>query len=248
MDDGPATEDKALAMCRIAYQSGTSMVGAVAHQNERYPDATPERIRAAAQRLAQGLRAAGIPLAIIPSAEVMACPDLESLWQQGRLLSVADRGQYLLVEMPHGLCVDLRAIVRRLGQAGVRVILAHPEAVPELLHEPGAIEQLIAAGCLVQISARNIAEPATYRDERAVRSWVQRGIVHALGSDGHSINARPPTIVEAYHRLIRWGGRALADRVARIHGLAILQGLPLRIPEPLRRRRRWFSRLWPVSR
>jgi protein-tyrosine phosphatase len=150
--------------------------------------------------------------------------------------------------MPHRLCVDLRPIVRGLLNVGVRVILAHPEAVPELLHDAGAIEQIIEAGCLVQVSARNIAEPATGQDERALRSWVRRGIVHVLGSDGHSVNRRPPIIAEAYHRVVRWGGRATADRVARIHGLAILQGLPLRIPQPERRRRHWFSRLWPAFR
>jgi protein-tyrosine phosphatase len=177
----------------------------------------------------------------------MASPDLERRWQEGNLLSVADRGDYLLVEMPHGVCVDLRAIVRRLGQAGVRVILAHPEVVPELLHDSGAIEELIEAGCLVQVTARNIAEPATGQDERALRSWVKRGIVHVLGSDGHSTTSRPPVVARAYQRLVRWAGRTVAERIARIHGLAILQGLPLQIARPEPRRRRWFSRLWPVT-
>ncbi len=143
VDDGPRTEEESLAMCRIAYEEGTCMVAAVAHQNHRYPNITPDRIRAATERLAQRLREARVSLAVFPCAEIMACPDLESLWQGGQLLSVADRGEYLLIEMPHGLCVDLRAIVRRLREAGVRVILAHPEAVPELLHDPGAIEQIM---------------------------------------------------------------------------------------------------------
>lgn len=247
LDDGPRTEEQSLAMCQIAYEEGTRMVAAVAHQNDRYPDTTPQRIRAATQRLAQRLHEARVPLSVFPCAEVMACPELQSLWQEGKLLSMADRGQYLLVEMPHGLCVDLRAVVRRLLQAGVRVILAHPEVVPELLHDRGAIEQIVEAGCLVQVSTRHIVEPATGRDERALRNWVERGIVHVLGSDGHSTTARPPAMAEAYYKLVRWGGRTVADRIARIHGLAILQGLPLRVPQPERQRRHWFSRLWPVT-
>jgi protein-tyrosine phosphatase len=172
MDDGPRSDEEALAMWRIAYEAGTRMVAALAHQNNHYPDATPELIRTATKRLAQSLQEARLPLAVFPAGEVMASPDLESRWQEGKLLTVADRGDYLLVEMPHGLCVDLRAIVSRLRQAGVRVILAHPEVVPELLHDSGAIDQLVQTGCLVQVTARNIAEPSTGQDERALRSWV----------------------------------------------------------------------------
>ena len=40
-----------------------------------------------------------------------------------------------------------------MRKEGLRIILAHPERHEELLHEPGTIEELIAAGCLVQVSA-----------------------------------------------------------------------------------------------
>lgn len=245
LDDGPRTDEEALAMCRLAYEEGTRMVAATAHQNEHWPAVTPDRIREATRRLAQMLREADVAMRVFPCAEVMVQPQLESLWQRGDFLSVADRQQYLLVEMPHGLFVDLRESVRRLWAAGVRMIVAHPESRPELLHEPGAIEDLIEAGCLVQVSAHNIVEPASRRDERALRSWFRRGIVHVLGSDGHSVKRRPPKMAEAYRRVARWCGHATADRVASTNGLAILQGLPLRITSPSRPSRRWFSGLWP---
>src|SRR5439155_24222049 len=114
LDDGPRTPDDALEMCRIAYAEGTRTVAALAHQNERWANVTPDVIRAAVERLAAALREAGVALGVFPCAEVMAHPDLETLWAAGRLLSVADRGQYLLVEMPHQLFVDLRPIVRAL--------------------------------------------------------------------------------------------------------------------------------------
>src|SRR5581483_6286232 len=115
LDDGPRAEDDALAMCRLAYAEGTRLVAATAHQNERWPAVTPAVIRRATERLAGSLRAAGVPLTVFPCAEVMVRPDIEEAWRRGDLLSVADRGQYLLVEMPDGLFVDLRETVRRLG-------------------------------------------------------------------------------------------------------------------------------------
>jgi protein-tyrosine phosphatase len=171
----------------------------------------------------------------------MVRPDIESCWQNGTLLSIADRKQYLLIEMPHELFVDLRALCARLQQSGVRPILAHPERVPELLHEPGAIEELIVAGCLVQVSSHSITQPTSSVDERALKDWFKRGIVHLMGSDGHSPRRRPPRLKAAYETIVRWAGVTVADRVFSTHGLAVLNGLPLRIPQPERPARRWFA-------
>src|SRR5689334_17626939 len=112
MDDGPRTEDEALEMCRMAQAEGIRVAAATAHQNEHWSAVTPGRIRDGTRRLTQMLNDAGIGLTVFPCAEVMVHPDMEASWGQGNLLSVADRGEYLLIELPHGLFVDLRAIIR----------------------------------------------------------------------------------------------------------------------------------------
>ncbi len=53
LDDGPATQEEALAMCRLAYAEGTRMAAATAHQNDHWPDVTPERIRLACDILSR---------------------------------------------------------------------------------------------------------------------------------------------------------------------------------------------------
>jgi protein-tyrosine phosphatase len=244
LDDGPGTDADAVAMCRKAHDEGTRLIAATAHQNERYPSVTPERIRHAWSHLAATLRKAGVALTTFPCAEVMVQPDMDVSWEKGDLLSVADRRKYLLIELPHGLFVDLNHMVRNLRRAGVRPILAHPERQEELLHDVGRIEGLIESGCLVQVSSGSVVRPDDPIDERALKSWFKRGIVHLLGSDGHSPTKRPPEMAEAYHRIRRWAGSAEADRIACINGMAVLQGLPLQIPEPRPKSRHWISRLW----
>lgn len=244
LDDGPRTADAALEMCRIAFDQGVRMVAATAHQNETYPDVTPDIVRAATTKLVQGLQKSGIKITACPNAEVMAHPHMVTSWRTGKLLSVADRKQYMLVEMPHGLYVDLRAIVLQLRDLGIRPILAHPERQPELLHDSGLIEQLMSIGCLVQVSSASITAPRENRDEQALRKWLKRGVVHLLGSDGHTVHRRPPLMAEAYTLVSRWAGNAIADRVCSTTGMAILQGLPFRVPEMQPRRRSWFSRFW----
>jgi protein-tyrosine phosphatase len=243
LDDGPRTDADALAMCRIAFAEGVRLICATAHQNPTWSAVTPDVIRVATRELGYALREAGLGLTVFPCAEVMVHPDIDDDWKAGRILSVADRGKYLLMELPHGLFVDLRHTVVRLMELGVRPILAHPERQPELLHEPDQIERLIRAGCLVQVSTKSITDPANREDERSLRDWFKRDIVHLIGSDGHSPRRRQPRSAEAFWRVVGWVGQSAAGRVFSANGTAVLQGLPLRIPEPAARRRHWFS-LW----
>lgn len=244
LDDGPKTDADAVAMCRIAFQEGVRLVAATAHQNETHPAVTPERIRTATLKLNDDLHAAGIELTVFPCAEVMVRPEIEDAWQADRLLSVADRRQYLLVEMPRHLSIDFRKTAKRLCRAGIRPILAHPERHAELLHGGPAIDELIRAGCLVQVSSGSVTDPASREDARALRSWFRRGVVHLLGSDGHSPGRRPPLMAGAYRQIAHWAGVATADRIGSTNGLAVLGGLPLRISAPQPLKQSWFALFW----
>jgi protein-tyrosine phosphatase len=243
LDDGPRSLDDAVTMCRRSHAEGVRLSVALAHQNESWPGVTPDVIRAAAARLAERLRAEQLEFSVFPTAEVMVGPDTEADWRAGKLMSVADRGKYLLVEFPHNLYLDVRVLVRTLVQAGVRPILAHPERTPELLHDAGRVEELIGQGALVQISTGSVTKPADARAERALKSWLRRGVVHLIGSDGHSPTRRPPKLADAAAKIRRWAGDRVADRVCGTLGTAILQGLSLPITPPEAPRRSWFARL-----
>ncbi len=241
LDDGPASMDQALAMCRIALDEGVRVVAATAHMSSRWPAVTAARIRESARQLAAALGAAKLPLSVYPSAEIAAEPDLDVTWSRGALLSMADNEAYLLIEYPTGVFVDLGGLLRRLVAAGVRPILAHPERHAELLHERGAIEALIELGCLIQVSASSVTDPPTAADGQALKRWFQRGVVHLVASDGHSCGSRAPRMAQAYRTVERWAGMAVADRVCSLHGLAILEGRPLRLPQPEPAKRRWLA-------
>jgi len=243
LDDGPRSEDDAVAMCRASHAEGVRLSVALAHQNDQWPAVTPDRIRQAHAGLAARLRREGLEFAVFPTAEVMVGPDTEADWRAGRLMTVADRGKYVLLEFPHHLYVDVRPLLRAFAAGGVRPILAHPERTPELLNDPGRIEELVGLGALVQVSSESVTRPADGRAERALKGWLRRGVVHLIGSDGHSPNRRPPRLAEAAQKVRRWAGDRVADRVCGAHGTAVLQGLPLRVPPPEPPGRSWFARL-----
>jgi len=241
LDDGPRTLEDAVAMCRIAAEEGVQAMAATAHQNERWREVTPHRIVAATEALRAALHREGVPVAVFPSAEVMAGLDTPQAWCQRTLLSVADRGRYLLLEMPRGVFVDLVPTVRNLRESGVRTILAHPEKESDFLHGDGMIEELIEAGCLVQVSASSITDPKCREDSVALRDWFKRGMVHLLASDGHSPMRRPPRMAAAHREMCRWIGPLAADRIAGTNGMAILNGERVHTARPLARQRSWFA-------
>jgi protein-tyrosine phosphatase len=244
LDDGPKTPEDALAMCRRAYDQGVRHSVALAHQNEDYPANTPQHLREAFQKLVEGLRAEGLDdYEVVPCAEVMVRPDMVDLWDKGEYLSIGDTGKYLLIEMPHGLCVELAWVVERLVNKGVHPILAHAERCPELLHDGPAVEKLIRAGCLIQVSSLGITH-APRADLLALKDWFRRGIAHVLGSDGHSLRRRPPDLADAYLQVRRWAGADVAHRVGVTNGLAVIHGHTLYIPPVEPPVRRWLPRLW----
>lgn len=243
LDDGPRSSEEALEMCRLAAEDGVGTVLATAHQNDQWPDVTPQRVRDAAGALAAKLAAANVPLRVEPTAEVTLGPDLLERWDRGELLSVADAGKYLMVEFPNDTYVDLLPVLEALrgrGTGGPRLIIAHAERTEELLQERGLVEELIARGCLIQLTSRRVVQPRSAAEAKTLRDWVRRGIVHLVGSDGHDLTRRPPVIQGAYQQIAKWTDTQTADRLCARNGLAVANGETLEAPSP--RRRRWW--LW----
>lgn len=245
LDDGPRQVADAIEMCRMLARQGVGAVHALAHQNEQYPAVTPDLIRQHIKLLQDTVRENKLPLAVMPGAEVMVQPRTLQSVDEKQYLTIADRGQFMLIELPHAVFIDLRPIVAGLMQRGIRPILAHPEQVQELLFSDSTAEELIRLGCLFQLSTGNVTMPMTKRHGQAIKSWVQRGFVHVIGSDGHSPGRRPPLLAEAAQIINKWTDSLRANRICGLNGMAILQGLPLRIDPPQAPRNLfWFVSQW----
>lgn len=245
MDDGPKEMAEALEMCSMLASQGVGAVHALAHQNEHYPDVTPDKIRSAITRLRDEVRANRIPIAIFPGAEVMVNPSTLQCVDNKEYLTIGDTGGFMLIELPHSVFIDLRDIVAGLVERNIRPILAHPEQSQELLFSERMAEDLIRLGCLFQLSTGNVTMAMSRRHTQYIKTWVQRGFVHVIGSDGHSPGRRPPLLAEAAQIIGKWVGSLAANRICGMNGMAILQGLPLHIEPPQPPRTLfWFVSNW----
>ncbi len=243
-DDGPPDDDTALAMCRLLAADGCRFATALCHQNPSYPANTADQMRPAADRLKALLAEKTIPLTVYSCGEVMISPDMLPDWQAGKLLSYGDHGKHLLAEMPHGLFIDVRGLAGQFRELGVRLVIAHAERYDELLNDPGTAERLVAAGCLIQVSAGELADPKSASDEKALKGWAKRGLIHCLGSDGHGLDRRRPLVKAGWERLARWVGPQVADRIGSIWGQNLLQGRAVNPPAPVKPERKWYASLF----
>lgn len=240
LDDGPATPAEAVAMARMLVAEGAAHATALAHQNPDYPNNTPDALRVAAAALADELRRKKVPLAVYPTGEVMLGPTTAADWHAGKLLSIGDRGAYLLVEMPHRDFLDVLPLAAAV--APVRLVIAHAERYPPLLFDPARAAAWVAAGCLLQVTTAALADPWDDDMERGIRAWADAGLIHLIGSDGHGIDRRLPQLSDGYRVLRKWAGRSAARRAGEAWGTAVLRGDPLPLPLPTPRRS-WFTRL-----
>ena len=241
LDDGPATDDDALAMCELAVQEGTARSVPSLIKMSATVTSRPSTFGRRRNGSPVNCASAGSELTVIPCAEVMVWPDLEAAWAEKRLLSIGDSGKYLLIELPHGLFVDLTGLTRRLLAAGVRPILAHPERQPEFVEEVALLEALIEAGCLVQVSSASVTDPPAWLNGDRLKEWFRRGLVHLVASDGHSARCRKPLMAAAYERIVKWAGDEIADHVCGHNDALVVQGMPLNLPPPMpATQRRWW--------
>jgi protein-tyrosine phosphatase len=173
----------------------------------------------------------------------MASADLAEQWAAGQLLSVADKKQFLLVEQPHGIFLDLRPLARALRPHGVRIIVAHAERYQELLFDTPTVEELIRLGCLIQVTSAGLTRPGSAAAESALKDWVRRGMVHLLGSDGHGLDRRQPRLRDGHRVLAKWTDEQTADRIGGIWGSAVIQGRTVNPPMPKPKEKSWFAKL-----
>jgi protein-tyrosine phosphatase len=228
VDDGAASLEEALELCRLAADDGCTALVATPHRRrDEWPDLPAAELAA---RLAEVEAAAGGRPRLLLGGEVRVDSDLLgdlALPDGGGALPLAG-SRYLLLELePRGLGPDPPALVAELVAGGWRPIVAHPELTSCLVREPAALDRLAAAGALFQITAMSVTgEFGRAARERAF-ALLDAGHAHFLASDAHRADWRPTGLAAARDEVERRFGRARAEALTELHPRAVLEDRPL---------------------
>jgi len=222
VDDGAETLEQAVEMCRIAAADGCTHLVATPHRRrDQWPD-TPRP--ALEEILARVQHACGPVPRLLLGGEVRVDSELAAELDAGAdsILPLAGSRSVLLELEPRGLGPDPRAVVEDLAARGLRAVLAHPELTPALRDDLELLEELVAAGALLQVTAASVTGEFGRAPRARVAELFDAGLVHLVASDSHRPDWRPPGLSRARAVVARQWGESVAEAVTRLHPQAIL--------------------------
>ncbi|MBN1589845.1 MAG: hypothetical protein JW888_10055 [Pirellulales bacterium] len=227
VDDGAITWEDALAMARAAAADGISVAIVTPHQLGTNRQLNGPTIRAKTAHLQQFLNQNHVSLHVLPGAEVRVEPDLVEKIREGEVLTLADRGRYVLLELPHEVYLPLDEMLQNLRRAGLIGILAHIERNQGVLAQPSVIQPLLDSGCLLQVTAASITGSFGPHVQKLAERLIQQGQVQFIATDAHGVNVRRPQMQRAFQRTVELAGYRTACDLFCNHPAAVVNDQPL---------------------
>jgi protein-tyrosine phosphatase len=230
VDDGPKTGLDAVALCRALVADGITTAVATPHQLGRYDRRNAGgEVRQAVADLNAVLAREGVPLSVVPGADVRVDERLPELLGAGHVLTLADAGKFVLLELPHETYIEPLPLIRLLVGRGVRPIVSHPERHEHVSKKPELVVPWLKHGALLQVTAGSLAGDFGGSAERCAWGFLKSSAVAFIASDAHGATRRPPRMSAAIELIERQLGRAVAARVcvenpARVLGAAEPKG------------------------
>jgi len=222
-DDGAHTIEEGLALCRRAAEEGTTVLYGTPHAHP--PDGpyflTPKRVeQARASHEAMRWRCAEFGL------------DLRLGWELTATGILVGEARDYVLEGPNAVLLELpgawfgfddvfgaaREQVAELREAGLDVVLAHPERAEQIQSDPELVLPLVEEGALVCFNADSFIGAHGRGTERCAWSLLEAGIGDLVASDAHGLY-RPSRLREALD--------AIAARLTRPRALALADGSAL---------------------
>ncbi len=249
IDDGSKSLEESLEMARIAVEDGIAAIIVTPHQLGAFSHNQGDTIRDATASLQAALDANQIPLQVAPGADVRIEDGMLQGLRSRTVVSLADLGHHVLLELPHELYMDLRPLLTQLKHLPMQGILSHPERNHGLLARPHLVEELVEQGCLVQVTAGSLLGTFGPASQAMAESLVRDGLVHFLATDAHGSRGRRPLLRRAYIRAAELTSQRYAAEICCQNPLAVWEGeaIPPGRREVAAPAKSWFA-AWGASK
>ena len=227
VDDGSETIANSLEMLRRGLAEGIRIAVLTPHLHP-HDDARKEEFhRQQFMQLQQAVREVKLDVWLHLGAEIGFRFNLAEAagWPSGTL---SGNGQYPLIDLPMGaLSPGLEQGFFQLRTAGYKPILAHPERHRLLASDGEQLERLRDQDLLFQVNAGSLTGQFGRRARAAAEWLLERSWVDFVASDGHDLEKRPFSLVEAYQRVTELAGADEAERLFCRNPLQAIRGGPI---------------------
>ena len=231
IDDGAETMENTVELLRLARDTGTTAIVASPHADPQYkfdPEKVDALLAAAQERVGEGIRivrGCDFHLMLDNIQDALAHPTRYTI----------NAGPYLLMELSDMLIFpNTGRMWEELENAGMRIILTHPERNPLLQDRMERIEEWVAQGRYMQLTAQSLLGRFGPKAQRFAVSMIEKGLAHFVASDGHDLRARPPRLDLAFQWVTAHYGAELAELLFVAHPRAVIAGEPVEswMPKP----------------
>ncbi|HMD30991.1 MAG TPA: CpsB/CapC family capsule biosynthesis tyrosine phosphatase [Candidatus Acidoferrales bacterium] len=230
LDDGPETMEESVEMAEMAMADGITHIVATPHANDVY-EYDDERNRALCRELAGKLDGR---LQLSTGCDFhLSFDNLEAAAVSPKRFTI-NQTNYLLIEFADfALPPFLDETLARLQEAGLKLIITHPERNPLLRTKQERLRGWIESGCYVQVTAHALVGRFGSAAERSALGLLDRNWVHFVSSDAHNILGRPPRLRRTFEFVSARRGPEVAQALFHDNPLAVWNGEPLPwAPEP----------------
>ena len=185
IDDGAPTVKESIMMVKRFQELGFKKLIATPHIMADYYRNTPDTINKALDELREELVRQNINMPIEAAAEYYLDETFEAKINKGNLMKMG--GDYVLFELSFiNYPNNIKDIIQKLNDKGLKPILAHPERYPYL----GSIEnyhKIREFGCFFQLNTISLSGYYGKQTQKIAEELVDNMMVDFIGSDMHHL-------------------------------------------------------------
>ena len=165
-----------------------------------------------------------ISVSVRLGADVRIDPEVPQILKQGKVLTLADRGKHVLLELPHDTYYSLNQLLKSLGKQGLVGSLSHPDRNSVSIKNPDVIWDVIEVGELLQIIAASLTGAFGSSCQEIAERAIDEGLIYFIASDAHHTKHRPFGMRDAYDTICDMAGEELADLVCCENPARVFEG------------------------
>ncbi|SDO01080.1 protein-tyrosine phosphatase [Psychrobacillus sp. OK028] len=198
LDDGPKSIEEALLLAKSAVSNGiTHVIATPHHLDAKYRNSSLE-VREAVAGLYREFSKRNIHLKILPGQEIhLAANILDEL--ETDLLTLANSGKYLLIELPNAyIPSQTLEVIYIIQLKGYIPIIVHPERNKILRKNKQLLYEYVCKGALIQVTASSLLGLNGRSLRKYTRELIKHNLVHFISSDAHHYLKRPFLLKKAF--------------------------------------------------
>ncbi|WP_144512774.1 tyrosine-protein phosphatase [Bacillus sp. FJAT-22090] len=190
-DDGPKTLEESMELIKQSIIEGITDIIVTPHAFSPHYDVPAKLVKEKIELLTVEINKYELPIKIHAGQEVRIQHSTGRKISEGEVLPLAS-SKYILIELPsEGIPLFTVPVIQEIIQLDKIPVIAHPERNRTIANNPQHLMKLIKSGAIAQITAGSVAGHFGKNIQKISLQLVDANLVHAYGSDVHSLTNRP---------------------------------------------------------